>query len=343
MNTPEAGTGGSAQFRASIEYPAGTFTQVLFSGVATGTAADNTTLISDEVTVSIPEDAQFWVRIWCDASVGIAFLNSGGISPTTSVCANAASGYDLGEALAFAASGISDQTMSGTITATTTSATAPIVCPVAILGYTSRASVYILGDSRAFGAGDTFDSAGDTGEVARSIGGDLGYINAGCYGDRSDNYILSHARRVELAQWCSHIVCEMGINDLRSGSGGNSTAAALETRLQTIYGYFTGTPIYQTTVGPRATSTDSWATTANQTTDSNNAARVTFNDDVRAGLATVEGYFELADCIESARNSGKWKVTGGANGYTTDGLHENRAGYLLVPAANAVPPATFTR
>ena len=60
------------------------------------------------------------------------------------------------------------------------------------------------------------------------------------------------------------------------------------------------------------------------------ARRTGLNDELRGGLTGLEGYFDVADAIETSRNSGIWKVTGSANGYTADGIHPNTPGSVLV-------------
>ena len=106
--------------------------------------------------------------------------------------------------------------------------------------------------------------------------------------------------------------------------------------------------MYQTTVTPQTTSTDAWVTTANQTVTAVHARRIGLNDwirdgapfDTATGLAVavgatgstivragtrahpLKGFFEIADIVETSRNSGIWKA-----GWTTDGLHPNATGY----------------
>jgi lysophospholipase L1-like esterase len=47
----------------------------------------------------------------------------------------------------------------------------------------------------------------------------------------------------------------------------------------------------------------------------------------------LSGWFETADTVESARNSGKWKATGSASGYTADGVHPSQTGHAAMAAA----------
>jgi lysophospholipase L1-like esterase len=149
---------------------------------------------------------------------------------------------------------------------------------------------------------------------------------------------------------CSHVLCAYGTNDVAAGAAlGTIQANAIaawqlfdDARLQ----------VFQTTITPTTTSTDSWATTANQTISGSNAVRVSFNDWLRDGapissafvavatgsggsalragdpLHPLAGYFETADSVESGRNSGKWAAS-----KTADGIHPNAAGHLLMAAA----------
>jgi lysophospholipase L1-like esterase len=88
-----------------------------------------------------------------------------------------------------------------------------------------------------------------------------------------------------------------------------------------------GLPVFQNTITPSTTSTDSWATTGNQTPESSNAVRVQVNDWIRTVPSPLSGYFEIADLAETARNSGIWKA-----GYTSDGLHPNATGHSALAA-----------
>lgn len=77
--------------------------------------------------------------------------------------------------------------------------------------------------------------------------------------------------------------------------------------------------IWQCTCPPYTNSTDGWITTQNQTpttSPANEAIRVGLNNWFRTIPSPINGIFEIADVLESGRNSGVWKPN-----YTTDGLH----------------------
>jgi hypothetical protein len=330
--------GGNITYRASIEYPAGVFTQVLFSGAASVVVASGNSILSDFCTVAIPNGASFWVRVFAVAVSAIVFLD-GDAAPVTQQVDTG-----NGEAMEFAASGLSDLTMSGTITATLATVAAPIFSPTAIVAMTRKPSVLIIGDSRAWGYVDTLDSSGDLGEIARSIGPAYGYINAGSAGDFLSAFIAGGAKRAALKQYCSHVVIQTAINALRSGgSGQNKTAATVLGEQQSILAMFADKRCFVTTTAPQSGTTDNWATTANQTVNANSAQIIAFNDAVRAGVSGAVGYFDVADAVESARNSGKWKVDGTAFKWTTDGLHETQFAYLAIKNGGAINTTRITR
>lgn len=116
------------------------------------------------------------------------------------------------------------------------------------------------------------------------------------------------------------------------------------------------------TIPPRSNSTDNWASVANQSGTSPN--RVVLNQWMRAGapihpttkaavamgtagalLAGSAGHpaaqvVDVCSAVENTQDSGKWKVTGSAYGYTVDGVHPSAAGHAAMAAvayAQAVP------
>jgi peptidoglycan hydrolase-like protein with peptidoglycan-binding domain len=319
--------GGPATTTASIEYPAGTFTQVTFGGSATGTIPAGGTLVSDPVSVSIPNGAEFWVRIFLENSHGIVTTGQG--DP------------NFGDAMTASTSIVADQTMGGTVASTTGSS---IYMPAAIIGTTTEPSVFIVGDSRTYGNDDQSDDAsGDAGEEARAIGPNFAYVNAGASGLRTD-YLIdfmeadapSDANMYKLASYASDIVNETGIVDVILGS----TTAQIEGNLQTLWNSFPpGIPVYQTTMPPWTTSTDGWTTLANQTPNSDDAARIATNDLIRTTPSHLAGYFEVANVVESSRDSGLWKVLG----YTTDGVHETTAANVDIENSGVFSTSSITR
>jgi hypothetical protein len=317
----------SATTTASIEYPAGTFTQVTFGGSATGTIPAGGTLVSDPVSVSIPNGAEFWVRVFLESQAGIVYSGQGDAN--------------FGDAMTASTSIVADQTMGGAVASTTGSS---VYMPAAIIGTTTQPSVFIVGDSRVYGNDDPSDDAsGDVGEVARAVGPNFAYVNAGASGLRTDflvNFLKgdqpSDANMYKLASYASDIINQTGIVDVILGS----TTAQIEGNLRTLWSSFpSGIPVYQTTMPPWTTSTDGWTTLANQTPNSDDAARIATNDYIRTTPSPLAGYFEVANVVESSQDSGLWKVPS----YTTDGVHETTAANIDIENSGIFATSSIAR
>jgi hypothetical protein len=315
----EVNSPGNVTLTASIEYPVGTFTQVKFGGSASGTLLPGANLVSDAASVNIPMGAAFFVRVFQQAPSGI--LNIGGVS---------SSGF--GEACNIGTTGqLTDLTMSGTIT--NNNPTLKFL-PSAIIAQTSRPSFVLFGDSRVQGIAKDSYSDGSVllGDYERTIGKYFGFMNLALGGERASNAAAGTcAKRIGLAQYASHVACNYGINDFTN----SATAAQVQTDVTTLRALLAGKPFYHGTVSPVTTSTDGWVTTGNQTVTASNGPRVTFNTAVRQCFAgAIDGYFEVADAVETARGSGIWKA-----GYTTDGTHGEQVACLAVRTAQGVDEA----
>lgn len=98
-----------------------------------------------------------------------------------------------------------------------------------------------------------------------------------------------------------------------------------------------GLRVWQTTITPRSTSTDGWATIENQTA-SNLSSTTTFNEWVRTTPTPLTGYIEVANTVSSDVNSGIWKA-----GWTTDGLHPTYSDEVAEAMAENIPDDLLTR
>ncbi|QWW74718.1 SGNH/GDSL hydrolase family protein [Agrobacterium pusense] len=314
----ETPIGAPAFVKATVEYPEGILNRVTFSGAETGTVPDGGMLLADELSVTIPRGAQFWIRTHYESTGGIIYTE----------WANAV--------MNFGVSGVPDQTGGGTIV--DGSAVDHGYVPVAILGMTNRPSVAIIGDSRATGTTDTLNESGERGTIMRSIGPEVAYSGIVKGGDRLMYWLASSTNRRQIASYASHIILQLGINDNRGGR----TEAQMVSDMQSIRALFPDKECYLTTFEPSSDSTDNWATLENQTTHNHNDRRVNLNNTIRSGgVAGFEGYFELADVMESSRDSGLVRVNGMANYWTPDGLHWNQRGNILIEQSGAVRAQPF--
>lgn len=314
-NVGEIVPASSMTMTASIEFPAGTFTQLKWNTSPTVSVAPGTTVFTDPCSVVIPRGAKFYVRTFKTAA-SWAIINPNNDFATL---------MDLsgGDAVSYTGS---DLTMGGTLT---DGGANSLDCPCAIIGTTTRPSLGLIGDSRVHGYRDVVNAnLGDMGQHARPLGKEFAYINLAIGNDTTTNFTtgggVNSARRRALLQYCSHIVSDFGIVDIFDLS---LTGAQVIAVLQTLYGMtgIAGKPILQSTLLPVSTSTDNWATTVNQTT-TNNPQRVTVNAWIASLPSPLVAVFDVNPSCETAPNSGIWK----APGYTIDGVHPQALGYNAI-------------
>lgn len=202
--------------------------------------------------------------------------------------------------------------------------------PVATLGVTETGeivpSVAIFGSSSAEGSGDdqsTVNPQFVKGYLARSLTRDaIPYIAIPRSGETAENFCVSYGKKrkwiVSLCN-CTHGVNTYGSNDIsKAGSTLNGVKAFVTAVYNQIKGF--GLEPIMCTYTPATTSSDSFATEANQTVGS------VFRAQMSEWIRTSTGwrYFDLEAVSDSGRvlglpASGKWRVDLGQP--TTDGLH----------------------
>jgi hypothetical protein len=312
----ELAPGATMGVTASVEYPRGTFTQILFSGSSSGTVPDGGTLFSDYVTISIPNGERFWIRLHQTCSAGLVY-----ISTPTYVDAK---DWMMGDAYQNSAT---DLTMTGEITPDegTLAYYAGVIAPM------TADSVLVLGDSNGMGVTDVLDTTGNLGSIARSIGPQFGYFNASMPGDTASNFVSNHTQRALLIPYCTTVYVIYGTNDIFA----SDSAATIEGHLTSIYSLCSGKRVKQTTIVPRTTDVvDAWTTTGNQTVLAGESVRATLNSDLRSTFGPPGGICDIAAAVEI---STKWIVSPVIS--TTDGIHTNANGVQLVLTSNAVDPS----
>lgn len=195
--------------------------------------------------------------------------------------------------------------------------------PVAIIGNQTRGKpfVVIVGDSIATGQGDisgvgqaTTYGRDDYGFVKRALdAGTVPYLSLSKPGDRSLAFNTAGSRTLskQLIALCAlnRMIDQYGVNDVQN----SDTLANLKSYCQTRWAEARALgigKIFATTITPKTTSTDWWRTTGSQTMATGftvGGVRQLFNDWIRSGGdGFQDGFFEAADTIESARNSGLW-------------------------------------
>lgn len=306
----EAGLGADSTYYVSVQQSSGsTVTRLPFGGSASGVVKDGTFALTDLTPISIAAGEYFWIKIFYQNAAGVW------------ICVAPQDGVN-GEGFTRYASGATDTTM--TFGAAGLGVANVAFGPLAVLGMTSQPTVALLGDSRQQSGGDDFDGTStDIGECARSIGALLAYINMGVGGDSLKSFVTgSNSLRKRLINFCSGVQCEYGINDFNVNG---DSAATLEANIVALRAILGSKQLGYDTISP-------------QTGGTNEAARVQFNADLRAGTVTGVSWFsEVADVVETARNSNIWKP-----GYSSDSLHGSQTAMLAVLSSGAINPALFT-
>jgi lysophospholipase L1-like esterase len=294
------------------------------------------TVWSDPVSMAIPAATQFWTRTYVTVTAGQTWRSARQLNTA------------LGEA-GSASTSETDLTTSGTISG---SALGMAPCAIENL-YVSDTQpvVLVTGDSIAYGAGDNTSTTPWGGFITRALEGVLPHQRVAMYGERLDHMFLNafSRRRWPLATGCNIMLCEYPINDITLGT----SLATIQSMLLTHWtnALSRGMRVWQTTITPVTTSTDSWATTANQTVVASNPVRILLNNWIRAGAPIdptskaavavgtsgallagqsghpLYGYFEIADLVETARDSGIWKAA-----YTADGTHPTPTAHAAMAA-----------
>lgn len=369
-NTPLFGTGSAANtytVKATVETPTGAFLPVMFAGASSATVAPGAQLVSDPIELGYkPGDV-----VWSHNHVSVPTV--GQKWPTT-LAANG-----VGESVLLATSDLSaNLTISRTelITETTAFAFAPMMLagPRAL---PSRPYVIGLGDSIMYGVSESgvgVDAASNIyegGFFHRSVDGQLPCADLGVYGEELSTVApttlhgspqSAFAHRQIFARAADYAVDEYGSNDLFAGA----SAATVEQNIIFMATWLAsnGTRVYRTTLLPRpVSSTDDWATVANQTLPSWDAVRVAVNTWIRggcpidptshlpvavgtggallAGQAThpIVGMFDIAATVEST-TPGKWITNGTAEAFTIDGTHPSPLGHQTI--ATAIDSRQFT-
>lgn len=233
---------------------------------------------------------------------------------------------------------VTDQSISGGIAGNGNWSIAPNLI-VGVPDNAAARAVAIIGDSIADGTGDTASyTTGVIGYIERGLGIDVPNAKFSRGGTKLSNWgTRGYSQLAMIGRYFTDAIIELGINDV----GAADSLATMQANFEKISAPLQamGVKVHGATLTPYTTSTDSWATTANQTVTANEAVRVAYNDWLRTMPLNIASVIEAADIAETSRNSGKWKVTGAANYATGDGVHPSSAMHVLMGAA--VPPSLF--
>lgn len=327
---PETILSGTTTITAGVEDASGSVVTATFSGSAS-IATTAAFVVSDPINITGLNKATLSDRIFRTNASGLCFSN-------WSVGSAGQPGISPGDNLNFTTA--TDQTAGGTITNSPAWTGTMQFGSVAIVAQTLMPSVALIGDSRCSGAGDTYDASGDLGELARSIGPSMGYVNLGVEGDIASAWTAATNRQALVKAYCSHAVIQLGVNDIFGGS----TSASLVSNRAAIRSLVAPRPCLETTIPTETSSTDLWTTTANQTPINGPSIRQTFNATVRAGTANIAGFFDIASITDTSLSSSIWNADGVTpKKWTLDGIHESQFANIAIKNAGVVNTALIHR
>lgn len=315
---------GAYSFQKWVEYPLGTFTPVLYSGAATAVmTASGKQISSDPLAITIPAGATWW-----EHTVNV----SGATTPmcTIELPATAAtlgvldSKYAFSTAPAHQSAGQASTFMFGSVLISGT-----------VTGPAAAKSVFMVGDSILWGTGD-ITAAGakqGTSSLDRTLDvAGIGHAKFAIGGmSASDLVTIINAANPQWVAYlaavkavCTHTIFEYGVNDFVLGQ----TLSQLQASAQTVVGAFSGKINGISTLSPRTTTTDGYATVANQTakTDGQWPSAPAYNASARALPTNFSYCVDFADACMTARDSGIWKASPQVGFVpTTDGTHPTSA------------------
>lgn len=308
-NGSEVNNNGNLTITASLEYPAGTRTQILFGGSATGTVVAGTLLQADKLTLAggtkIPAGAMAAIHTFITCSASVKWP----LAP----CANAFNGGTADNTENGASGSLTDKTMSGAPTGTG-DGYFPCAILARVIGQ-KKVCLAACGDSITIGAGDSnYDTSNNTSWIGRAATGNAPILHMGVTGTTAQSNAGGgkFAKRVALMQLAgvTHCVLAYGTNDLAAAR----TPAQLQADYLSMAAQLTavGIKVINYTILPRltASSADKYETIGTQTVlggafaAGTGSDRHSYNTWVRGNPNGVFDYIETADLLDvNASNS----------------------------------------
>jgi lysophospholipase L1-like esterase len=207
--------------------------------------------------------------------------------------------------------------------------------------YKPEISVGIAGDSISNGAGDrnaAYNNIADNyGFIIRALeASNIGYTSFGYSGQQTTNFMGANRLYISpLLETCTHFIGSYGINDVNKPTD----AATIKANIIDIckMARRRGLKVYWTTLAPLSTSTDVWATIANQTAKFP-LVRAEINNWLRGGAdGYIDGCIDSGAAVEEGTDTGIWKV---GHVLTSDnlGIHPNHVGHpaMAQPVLQAI-------
>jgi lysophospholipase L1-like esterase len=320
----------------------GGFYQATRNGAVSFTVPPNATVLTDPVPCEILGTSQMYIRWFLQ-------LSSGNKWPRGYQCLNTVKSDFITEGTA-----LTDQTMSGTLGYSSGSDYG--VSGLLGVTQTPKLAIACLGDSIMWGQGDDVTGLAGPSSTTGDGQGNFGWIQRAAYianvpclvlaraGDQASFNIVPNCKKRRLltgptgpvVDW---VVLNLGANDTIAGQ----TYSQLKTSLTTIVTalHNRGVKVCICTISPHTTSTDNWATTANQTLagfSRPSGANGLVNSDLRGGnFYGADMMYDFAAKCESSIGSCLWKTSG----VTADGVHPNQSLHTSIGADAAANLLAF--
>lgn len=243
----------------------------------------------------------------------------------------------------------------GTVPSITGATARTLGLPLVFLGrYTGpgHLSVIGIGDSILDGTGDpanpvpVISGYGFFNRAAVDATGQhaIAMFNLTRHGQAASNFVNPgrQFRQARFLKFANVVVEEYGTNDL--GSGGTGTTTTILANLNKIWTAARDAgvqKIIRTKLMPRTTSTDSWATLANQTPNTgweSGGKRDTINTGLQTALADgrIDILLDTLAVLGDPADTNRWLTNGTAKYTSADGTHLSPSGNaLLAPALRA--------
>lgn len=239
-----------------------------------------------------------------------------------------------------------DPVDSGVTTQTTAAAGTPIPLPLMVAGIgAGNSAVALIGDSIVYGLQDSDTTWGYLrGMFAAALeDSQTPHIRLAQSGSEALQFLAVNAPlRLAVAARCTAAICDLGVNDITLQSG---VTANVQAQLVALWQALDqrGIQVWQTTVMPSTTSTDSFATKVNQSVNGAfNTCRQAVNAWLRGGatytingqsvsvgnpLHPLTGVMDFSPYVEDPGDNTRWLTNGSGSFWTPDGIHPSQAAY----------------
>lgn len=243
---------------------------------------------------------------------------------------------------------------------------ASALCVGTLTGSTTLPVIAMIGDSisRGTGADGSFTYGIGYGFMQMAaVAADAAWVDLGANGESASGF--AGGARVGFLNYCTHAMVEYGVNDISLTSASDTRITAITTALQSIYTTCKAhgiSKVYACTPVVRTNSTDSWATTTNQTAYNNGfvprtgSGNNTWQDltswlkgnsvtpgsggTVIPAPTSLDGYFDTGLTVTTLK-SGNIPVWTVGSVFTADalGVHPSQSGHVAMAAA--IPSTSF--